>query len=122
MVKNRPSQHLTTRLSVATTWTLDLGIMGKIPGSIEEFLEILVVDIKFNREKTMLEGNKTMKTSQKPKPPRHADAQIRLHLIEGTRALLGYLEEATAWQVVGSVGWVGWMVWVLIFDKLVKLG
>lgn len=59
-----------------------------------------------------------MKTSQKPKPPRHADAQIRLHLIEGTRALLGYLEEATGW-----VGWLGFsLVWVLIFDKLVKLG
>ena len=57
-----------------------------------------------------------MKTSQKSKPPRHADAQIRLHLIEGTRALLGYLEEATVW-----VGWgrLDAMLWVLIFDKLV---
>lgn len=84
---------------------------------MEAFLEILVIDIKFNREKTMLE-EKTWKHHKKPKLPRHADAQIRLHLIEGTRALLGYLEEATGWQLVG----VGWMVWVLIFDKLVKLG
>lgn len=48
-----------------------------------------------------------MKTSQKPKPPRHADAQIRLHLIEGTRALLGYLEEANWMGWLGSVGWFG---------------
>ena len=64
---------------------------------------------------------------------RHADAQIRLHLIEGTRALLGYLEEATdglgrlSWMVVRGTGygsdlmswwswwrvknWMFWFVW-----------
>ena len=29
--------------------------MGKIPGSTEDFLKMLVIDIKFNREGTMLE-------------------------------------------------------------------
>lgn len=91
----------------------DLGswfIFGvKIPGSLEDLVEILAVDIKFHGG-----GGCWRKNRQTPPPIqadlRHADAQIRLHLIEGTRALLGYLEEATdelgRW---GSVA-VGWLV------------
>lgn len=61
--------------------------------------------ISSSTEKKRCWRNKHENITKTQPPPRHADAQIRLHLIEGTRALLGYLEEATGWQLVGSVGW-----------------